>query len=1048
MRGFQVSLTAGAALALALPAVLSAQASGPSGRPSLLDSFRIGSGGGGALCQAQSRSNDPTGNDMFDRAWTVACRDSAQPVGRLYALRLSADDGDAALLDRLAKSRGAELSCGDEGGATLPDVGPVLVRNCRIAANGAAYRITRVTRGKTTYIAQGFASYASALDLALRTVVADRIVDGKVDIATLGNEDVAAFARLQAASLDPQTVLAEGYRRNNSGNYAEAAEFFDSLEDRLASAPDAAKLGAPERAARAHEYMINRALQLSNMGEFAQADALFAQAHGIPTGDRLQLSLRRNFEAMHRLNQRNYAGALVLLDQSLPRLAGQVVDDTNGVSLSPEVSAEINSGIPTSQALGTAQSAKLTPQERGAIIDAQTQQLRGTLQRLTGKPDLARATLNKALSDAMAIRDGRVTSITRLRAQLLAEVALTYEAEGNFGQAEGLLNQAVKLLAAQYPETVALNGARARLGAFLVRRGRTDDAIVLYRRIIASTTENRNALTGLSNQLQPWFALLAQQIPTRPELTADLFLATQTLVRPGAADTLEVLTRELSAGTGDAARLFRQSVSLSRDVERARITLAQLLPGKPGDAATAAQIEAQQRDIATLGEQQATTLAALAAYPQYRAVAKDVLTLGDMQAALKPGEAYVKMAQLGDALYLVWIDGQGATGYRAGIGAAGLQEKVAAIRETISTTVNGVQATYPLDVKLARSLYLDLFSPVQDRLASAKHLIFEPDGAMLQLPVNLLIASQPGVDAYETHVAAKPDSEFDFRGIDWLGRTHSISTALSARAFRDARNAPPSAAARDYIGFGENAPVSALRKVALTRGTTGEQGINCNWPAAEWNRPIPATELREAAKQIGLQGSEVLTGPAFTDDAIMAQGNLNDFRILHFATHGLVTAPRAQCPARPALLTSFGNSAKSDGLLQFGEIFDLKLDADVVILSACDTAGKASREATQSAGLSGGGGALDGLVRAFIGAGGRSVIASHWPAPEEFKATERLINGLFSAPRGMGMAEALRTAEVALMDDADTSHPFYWSGFAIIGDGARPLAAPAAVAQR
>ncbi|MGK2910909.1 MAG: CHAT domain-containing protein, partial [Sphingobium sp.] len=139
---------------------------------------------------------------------------------------------------------------------------------------------------------------------------------------------------------------------------------------------------------------------------------------------------------------------------------------------------------------------------------------------------------------------------------------------------------------------------------------------------------------------------------------------------------------------------------------------------------------------------------------------------------------------------------------------------------------------------------------------------------------------------------------------------------------------------------------------------------------------------------------------------------------------------------------------KSDGLLQFGEIFDLKLDADVVILSACDTAGKASREATRAAGLSGGGGALDGLVRAFIGAGGRSVIASHWPAPEEFHATERLISGLFSAPHGMGMADALRGAEVALMDDADTSHPFYWSGFAIIGDGARPLAAPAAMAQR
>lgn len=1044
MRRYSFSRAAGlAALILGLPTSVGAQGE----RPSLADSFRLGTGGG-ALCQAQSRSGDPATGTLFDRAWTIACRDSAQPVGRLYALRLPAATRDSALLEKLTQSRGAALTCSEEGGATLPDLGPVLLRNCRIAGNGTAYRITRFTRGNTTYIAQGFASYASALDIGLRTIVADRAIDAKVEIATLGGEDMTAFARLQAASLDPQTVLAEGYRRNNSGNYAEAAEFFDSLEDRLAGTPDATKLTAAERQALTHEYAVNRALQLSNMGEFAQADALFAQARTVPTRDPVQLRLRRNFEAMHKLNQRNYGAALALLDQPLGTPLDAVLDDAGGVSLSPQVAAEINSSGPSIQSLTGGSETKLTPVERAAIIDAQTQQLRGTLLRLTGKPAEARTTLTKALTDAMAIREGRVTSITRLRAQLLAEIALTHEAQGDFATAEAFLDQGVALLTAQYPETVAMNGARARLGAFLVRRGRTDDAIALYRSIIASTTESRNALTGLSNQLQPWFALLAAQIPNRPELTADLFLATQTLVRPGAADTLEVLTRELSAGTSEGSRLFRQSVSLGRDIERARIALAQATQAQATSPQVAAEIAAQQQDIAALSEQQATTLAALAAYPQYRAVAKDVLTLADLQATLKPGEAYFKMAQLGDALYAVWVDGQGATGYRLPVTATALAKKVGDLRDTISTTVNGTQATYPLDVTLARSLYGDLFAPVEARLAAAQHLIIEPDGAMLQLPVNLLIASQSGVDAYEKRVAAKPDSEFDFRGIDWLGRHQAVSTALSARAFRDARNAPASAAARDYIGFGENAPLSAMRKVALTRSASGAPGFDCTWPAAEWNRPIPATELREAAQRIGISGSEVLTGAAFTDDAIMARDNLDSFRILHFATHGLVTAPRAQCPARPALLTSFGSSAKSDGLLQFGEIFDLKLDADLVILSACDTAGKASLEATRAAGLTGGGGALDGLVRAFIGAGGRSVIASHWPAPEEYKATERLIGGLFSAPRGTGTAQALQQAEIALMDEADTSHPFYWSGFAIIGDGARPLVAPAALAAR
>ena len=95
----------------------------------------------------------------------------------------------------------------------------------------------------------------------------------------------------------------------------------------------------------------------------------------------------------------------------------------------------------------------------------------------------------------------------------------------------------------------------------------------------------------------------------------------------------------------------------------------------------------------------------------------------------------------------------------------------------------------------------------------------------------------------------------------------------------------------------------------------------------------------------------------------------------------MVTARAPKCAAQPALLTSFGGNG-SDGLLTFREIFDLHLDADLVILSACDTAGKASAAATQQAGLATGGDvALDGLVRAFVGAGGRLVIASHWPVP-------------------------------------------------------------------
>jgi CHAT domain-containing protein len=162
----------------------------------------------------------------------------------------------------------------------------------------------------------------------------------------------------------------------------------------------------------------------------------------------------------------------------------------------------------------------------------------------------------------------------------------------------------------------------------------------------------------------------------------------------------------------------------------------------------------------------------------------------------------------------------------------------------------------------------------------------------------------------------------------------------------------------------------------------------------------------------------------------------------------LVTAPRPDCPARPALVTSFARDG-SDGLLSFREIFDLKLDADVVILSACDTAGSATAAVSREAGVATGGNyALDGLVRAFVGAGARSVVASHWPVPDTYDATKRLIGGMVNAQPGQPLASALEAAQEKLMDDPETSHPYYWAAFIILGDGSKPLVPTTAIAAR
>ena len=222
----------------------------------------------------------------------------------------------------------------------------------------------------------------------------------------------------------------------------------------------------------------------------------------------------------------------------------------------------------------------------------------------------------------------------------------------------------------------------------------------------------------------------------------------------------------------------------------------------------------------------------------------------------------------------------------------------------------------------------------------------------------------------------------------------------------------------------------------------------CDWPIAMWQAPISAAELRRRRSPVRRRRkAELVTGAAFNDAALLkANDGLDHYRVLHFATHGLVTAPRPDCPARPALVTSFAPDG-SDGLLSFREIFDLKLDADVVILSACDTAGSATAAVSREAGIATGGNyALDGLVRAFVGAGARSVVASHWPVPDDYDATKRLVGGLVGAQPGQPLAGALEQAQEKLMDDPRTSHPFYWAAFIILGDGAKPLIPTTAIA--
>ncbi len=997
--------------ALALPAPASAEP-----LPlSIRSSFRVGSGG--VICSAQTMLSDPRLGGMFDRAYRLTCRDATAAVGTVIAVRRT-----IALESEAWGFPGLALDCAASTSEAIAGLGSARSLSCRDRATGVAYRRYLYHAGPTDYMVEGLAGYDPALRLALASVVRDRGVPGEIRVATTQAGDAAGFARVQAGQLDFTTARVEGYYRNNGGNYAESASFFDALSDR-----------ETPQSTRAAETLANLGLQQSNLGNGAAADRYFERASAaLARRDGVGQRQIRNFRAIQALNQNDLTAALAALSTPVIPI-GQMTDEGGlregliAISVAEQINRE-NSGL---RRIGGVDE-KLTPEERAILIDAQAAELRGAVLRRQGNYDEAQGLYSGALATIDSVRNGRVVSVAWLRAEIAIERAFIAEAQNRRGDAASQYDAAIAVLELTYPHSPALLAAQARKAAFLARGGDRAAALALYGSVIEVSETTPDSGAALAPLLVPYFALLSAEGSGDP---AAMLRAAQVLQRPGVAQTQAVLARGLSEGNDDAAALFRLSLARTRGIARSEGEIAELAAVPAPTAAQLATLTAARSSLAELQREQTALQAQLSAFPRYRVLAPQSVTLSELQHALRAGEAYYKLSVVGDQAFALFVTPDGARGWELAGGLDALAADIRAVRDSIVRIEGGKRVTYPFDVDKARSLYRTLFGPVDAAVQSAHHLIVEPDGPLLELPAAVLITADKGISDYRQRMTAVDADPFDLTGIAWLGRAREMSVAVSPRGFIDIRNLAPSRAARTYLGLGRNA-VPGVRPITAVAS-------ECDWPLATWQRPISADELVFAKARLDPRGGALLTDAAFTD-LVLDSGNvhgagLDQYRILHFATHGLVTAPRPECPARPALVTSFGG-AGSDGLLSFREIFDLKLDADVVILSACDTAGMATIGASREAGVTTGGNfALDGLVRAFVGAGARTVIASHWPVPDEYDATKKLIGGLIDAAPGASMGDALARAETSLMDDPLTSHPFYWAAFIILGDGAKPL---------
>jgi len=299
----------------------------------------------------------------------------------------------------------------------------------------------------------------------------------------------------------------------------------------------------------------------------------------------------------------------------------------------------------------------------------------------------------------------------------------------------------------------------------------------------------------------------------------------------------------------------------------------------------------------------------------------------------------------------------------------------------------------------AHRLYRLLLAPVEDRFAG-RDLVIVPDGPLSTVPFEVLLKRE-----------VIPDT--DPRELPSVLKDHAVSYAYSAtvllQGLRRHMGASPS---DEFVAF---APVFA-------------EGVA---HPADSPRPLPAsrkeaTDVRELfARRQGLFGgwlsgrSRVYLGKDATESRLKS-GGLERYRYVHLATHGIVNEEH---PGLSRLLLMPEAGSPEDGVLHLGEIYNLRLNADLVVLSACETGrGRIAR-----------GEGIIGLTRGFLYAGAKSLLVSLWPVSDA--ATSGLVVDFYEELLGgRSKAQALREAKLRTMArNPEYAKPYYWSSLVLVG---------------
>ena len=863
---------------------------------------------------------------------------------------------------------------------------------CTLSGNNWPHIILVGAQGSTLAAAEGLPSGLHVLAGAVRD-------------ATGNTPDEAAAASLIAAKYSAQarTAAAGDYvdykKLVESARVYAGADNYAGAEDDYRQALDAETRLFGADSAAVGDTLCELALQVSNQGRFDEAAALFRRAQPIIEASSSDNARARfdSYQALDAANQRNYADALKFARSATVLRRAQI------------------DAAKQSAAAGEANSGELTAPV--ALEGELAHSLRIEAEMALRLGDNASA--QAAAEEALWIITEEPGLPLWWRPEMVLLMADVNAAQGRVVVAERDYRDALALDQKLFGDTAPTARAQLALGKFYNDQQLYTASVASYRAAFAILGKDPIARAQIvSDQIVPFLAsasaLGQQDAAQRGALNAEMFRATQ-LVGSGIADrTIARVAARQAADDAQLSGLVRQLQGADTARDDARLQLA-AENAKPNDERNNLQAATYAADLKTADANAAALQAKVnQGYPAYAKLADPgPVSLADFQASLRPGEAFLEFVVGAKGSTALLVTQGGVTTAPLTATTSSLAADVENLRAAFTPKLGHVPE---FSLKSSYTLYRELLAPLEPSLAGVHHLIVAPGGALDSLPLSLLVTSEP---------------KGGYTNAAWLVRRMAVSQVPSPRALVLLRGEHIVRAPQPFFGVGDPALSGSSTKALSVLASACQQGAGADPALLRALPPLPDTagEVEIVGRSFGAGSGSILTGSAATETAVRG-AHLDQYNVVYFATHGVLPG-ELHCQAEPGLVLSpppgGAASPASDGLLSASEIAGLKLNADLVVLSACNTAAEG--------GTRFGGGALEGLADSFFDAGARAVLASHWQVPSA--ATEKLMTTVFARyakDPARDLAEDLRQAQLAMIANGLTAHPFNWAAFTLIGD--------------